>query len=34
MVKVAEKILQNGRTLEADSDLMSIKEILNLVPGG
>jgi phosphoenolpyruvate phosphomutase len=34
MVNVAEKILQNGRTLETDSDLMSIKEILNLVPGG
>jgi len=34
MVNVAEKILKNGRTLEADADLMSIKEILNLVPGG
>tara|TARA_B100001250_G_C19793842_1_gene787828 strand:+ start:839 stop:2143 length:1305 start_codon:yes stop_codon:yes gene_type:complete len=33
MVKTAESILQNKRSLEADSDLISIKEILNLIPG-
>ena len=34
MVRVTHSILKHGRTLEADSELMSIKEILNLVPGG
>ena len=34
MVRTAESILQNGRSLEADADLMPIKEILHLIPGG
>jgi len=33
MMKVAESILTNQRSLEADSDLLSIKEILELIPG-
>jgi len=33
MKKVAETILVNGRSLEAESDCLSIKEILNLIPG-
>lgn len=33
MVKTAESILKNGRSLEADSELMSIKDILELIPG-
>tara|TARA_Y100000389_G_scaffold191155_1_gene216852 strand:+ start:4359 stop:5663 length:1305 start_codon:yes stop_codon:yes gene_type:complete len=33
MVKTAESILQNKRSKEADSELISIKEILNLIPG-
>tara|TARA_B100000579_G_scaffold63824_1_gene47192 strand:+ start:16829 stop:18139 length:1311 start_codon:yes stop_codon:yes gene_type:complete len=32
MVRTAKSILENSRSLECDSDLMSIKEILNLVP--
>ena len=32
MVKVAESILENERSLEADDMCMSIKEILNLIP--
>lgn len=32
MVRTAESILAHGRSLEASSDLMSIKEILTLVP--
>ena len=32
MIKTANSILENGRSLECESDLMSIKEILNLVP--
>ena len=33
MKKVAESILKNHRSLECDKQLMSIKEILNLIPG-
>jgi len=33
MVDVAKIILENERSLEADSKLMPIKEILNLIPG-
>ncbi len=33
MVKTAKTILKNGRSAECDADLMSIKEILNLIPG-
>lgn len=33
MLAVAESILTNHRSLECDSSLMSIKEILNLIPG-
>jgi phosphoenolpyruvate mutase len=33
MIKTAESILTHGRSLEADSSLMSIKEILELIPG-
>jgi phosphoenolpyruvate mutase len=33
MKKNAESILKNGRTLEIDSDLISINEILELIPG-
>jgi phosphoenolpyruvate mutase len=33
MVKVAQTILTNKRSLEADSLCMPIKEILNLIPG-
>ena len=33
MVKTAQTILNNNRSLEADNDLISIKEILNLIPG-
>jgi hypothetical protein len=32
MLKTAESILENQRSLEADKDMISIKEILNLVP--
>tara|TARA_Y100000385_G_C13105944_1_gene647819 strand:+ start:730 stop:2052 length:1323 start_codon:yes stop_codon:yes gene_type:complete len=32
MLKTAESILKNQRSLEADKNMMSIKEILNLVP--
>ena len=35
MVDTARKILENGRSLEAsEENCMSIKEILNLIPGG
>ena len=34
MVKTAETILHNGRSAEADSQMMSIKDILELIPGG
>ena len=33
MRQTAQSILQNGRSLEADSNLLSIKEILSLIPG-
>jgi len=33
MMNVAESILKNKRTLEAEPDCMSIKKILNLIPG-
>ena len=33
MMKVAESILKNGRSYEANEDCMSISEILNLIPG-
>ncbi|MCC5943273.1 MAG: phosphoenolpyruvate mutase [Balneolaceae bacterium] len=33
MQKVAQSILQNSRSFEADENLMSIKEILELIPG-
>lgn len=33
MVKTAESILTYGRSAEADSELLSIKEILELIPG-
>ena len=33
MLKVAESILINGRSEEAESDCMSIKEILEFIPG-
>ena len=34
MVKTAKMILENHRSSEADSQMMSIKEILELIPGG
>jgi len=33
MLKVAKLILENGRSFEAETDCMSIKEILEFVPG-
>ena len=33
MVKTAESILSNNRSLECDDTLMPIKEILELIPG-
>ena len=33
MRKTALSILKNGRSLECDNSIMSIKEILNLIPG-
>jgi phosphoenolpyruvate phosphomutase / 2-hydroxyethylphosphonate cytidylyltransferase len=33
MSKVAKSILKNGRSLEAEPDCMSIKEILEIIPG-
>jgi len=33
MLKVAKSILENGRSLEAEPDCMSIKEILEFIPG-
>ena len=33
MVNVAESILKNGRSYDCDEQCMSIKEILNLIPG-
>lgn len=34
MVSAAQSILQHGRSKEIDPELMSINEILNLIPGG
>ena len=34
MVRTAESILKHGRSLEADAELMPIREILHLIPGG
>ena len=33
MLKVAKSVLKNGRSLEAEPDCMSIKEILEFIPG-
>jgi len=33
MLKVAQSILRNGRSMEAESDCMSIPEILEFIPG-
>ena len=33
LYNVAKSILENGRTLEAEPLCMSIKEILNFIPG-
>ena len=33
MLNTAVSILENGRSLECDSNLLSIKDILNLIPG-
>mgnify|MGYP006082894071 CR=1 FL=1 len=33
MLKVAQSVLNNGRSLEAETDCMSIKEILEFIPG-
>ena len=33
MLKVAKSILSHGRSLEAEPDCMSIKEILEFIPG-
>ena len=33
MKKVAKEILKNGRSYESDKFLLSIKDILNLIPG-
>jgi len=33
MLKVAQSVLRNGRSLEAEPDCMSIKEILEFIPG-
>jgi phosphoenolpyruvate phosphomutase len=33
MLKVAKSILENGRSLEAEPDCMSINEILEFIPG-
>lgn len=34
MVKTAQSILLHGRSAEADNDMMSIKDVLELIPGG
>ena len=34
MLETAKSILQNQRSLESDSRMMPIKEILELIPGG
>jgi len=33
MLKVAKSVLENGRSLEAETECMSIKEILEFIPG-
>ena len=33
MINAARKILENGRSLEADEDLLPIKDMLQLIPG-
>jgi phosphoenolpyruvate phosphomutase len=33
MLKVAQSILKHGRSLECSDDCLSIKEILELIPG-
>ena len=33
MVKVANSILEHGRSLECNDDCLSIKNIINLIPG-
>ena len=33
MIRVAEKILENGRSLECEEKCFPIKEILDLIPG-
>lgn len=33
MLKVAKSVLENGRSLEAEPDCMSVKEILEFIPG-
>ena len=33
MINVAELILKHGRSYEVNDDCMSIKEILELIPG-
>lgn len=34
MLRTAQSILTHGRSLECDQELMPIKELLNLIPGG
>jgi phosphoenolpyruvate phosphomutase / 2-hydroxyethylphosphonate cytidylyltransferase len=34
MVRTAESILRHGRSFEADEELMPIREVLHLIPGG
>ena len=34
MIETAKSILENGRSYEIDNNMMSINEILNLIPGG
>jgi phosphoenolpyruvate phosphomutase len=34
MVRTAKSILEHHRSAEADAEMMSIKEILELIPGG
>ena len=34
MIRTAESILRNGRSREADAELMPIKDVLHLIPGG
>ena len=33
MIKVTKEILKNGRTLEVEPKCMSIKDILEIIPG-